>query len=361
MRIIEEEQLDFDDVLIQPKRSDINSRKDVSIYRTFEWVDVYGNKHELNCIPVMISNMGTVGTPNMAKIAALNGYMCALEKHTSLKDICDLFDELECLAEKEQHNKTYYTQRVCPSIGIKESTDDLKELSERHHISVVCIDVPNGYIPNLIKRIKEIRDIFPTSFIIAGNVVTPDICQDIIIAGANIVKCGIGNGSACLSRVKAAIGRPQLSTIVECADACHQVGGFCMSDGGLKNSGDICKAFGAGADFVMSGSLFAGCEEADGETVIINNKPHKQYYGMSSHYAQEKHFGGIRNYSASEGRTKLVPITGKLEDVFTDISGGIKSCMTYIGAHKLKNIPKQTTFYRVRRQINNLFENCKDF
>lgn len=194
MRIIEEEQLDFDDVLIQPKRSDINSRKDVSIYRTFEWNDVYGNKHELNCIPVMISNMGTVGTPKMAKIAALNGYMCALEKHTSLKDICDLFDELECLAEKEQQDKTYYTQRVCPSIGIKESTDNLKELSKRHHVTVVCIDVPNGYIPNLIKRIKEIRDIFPTSLIIAGNVVTPDITQDIIMAGANVVKCGIGNG-----------------------------------------------------------------------------------------------------------------------------------------------------------------------
>lgn len=361
MRIIEEEQLDFDDVLIQPKRSTINSRKEVTPFREFGWVGNDGKQHSLNCIPITISNMGSIGIPRMAKIAARLGYMCSMEKHIPLIDLDNMYSELENLALANQLGKNEYTQRISPSIGIKEDIGHLVDLSKKHLITSIIIDVPNGYIPNLIRRIHELRDAIPTALLIAGNVVTPDIAQDIIFAGAKCVKLNIGNGSVCRTRLETGVGRPTLSTVIECADACHQVGGFCMSDGGVKNTGDIMKALGAGADFVMSGSLFSGCDEAEGDVVCIDGKNYKKYYGMSSHYAQEKHFNGIRKYSASEGRTKLVPCTGALEDKLNDISGGLRSAMTYVGAQKLKNIPKQTTFYRVRRQVNDLFANCKDF
>lgn len=133
-----------------------------------------------------------------------------------------------------------------------------------------------------------------------------------------------------------------------------------MSDGGVTNTGDICKAFGGGADFVISGSLFSGCEEADGELVEINGKKYKQYYGMSSHFAQVKHFGGIRSYSASEGREKLIPYIGTLESVLQNIDGGLKSCCTYIGCDKMKNFSRHTTFYKVHNQLNTIFANCPD-
>lgn len=360
MRIIEETQLDFDDLLISPKRSTLNSRSEVNIFRTFNWIDDLGYHQTLECIPVIIANMGTIGIPRMAKIAVKHGFMCALEKHIKFEDLESLYLDLEHLAENEGLTKNFYTQKLIPSIGIKEDFYHLERIAMNHDIKCLCLDVPNGYISKFIEQLKLIKSKFPHSLIFAGNVVTSDICQDIVLACGGVAKVGIGGGSSCLTRLKTGVGRPQASTVIECADACHQVNGFCCSDGGVKTVGDIVKAFGCGADFVMCGGIFAGAEEAEGDVVYINNKPHKQFYGMSSNLAQERHFGGIRKYSTSEGREKYIPVVGKLEDILTDINGGIKSAMTYMGAHKLKNIPKCCTFYKVNRQLNSVFSNCQN-
>lgn len=351
MRIIEEEQLDFDDVLIQPKCSKILSRSQVNIFREFKWYDSDNTKKfTMNCIPCGSTNMGTVGTVKMAELMVKSGHIACLEKHIPLNEIKSLYDR--CSAEERS--------RIIPSIGIKEDTKDIKSLYDEFHISLIMIDTPNGYIPSLVERIKEIRDYCKDSCIIAGNVVDAAGASQLMDAGAKILKVGIGNGSVCLTRMKTGVGRPQLSTIIETADVCHQRGCYVMCDGGVNTAGDVCKAFGAGADFVISGSLFSGCDESDGDIVEKNGKKFKQYYGMSSHLAQEKHFGGVRKYSASEGREKLIPYTGSLESVLQDIDGGIKSCCAYIGCVKMKNFCRQTTFYKVRHQLNTKFATCEN-
>ncbi len=350
MRIIEEEQLDFSDVLIQPKCSKILSRSQVNLEREFKWYDENNEKHTISCIPVGCSNMGTVGTVKMAELMVKKNHFSCLEKHISTTEIDALFERLT------EHERDL----VVPSIGIKEDTKDLFYLYDKWDLKMIMIDVPNGYIPSLIERIKEIRNHCTRSFIIAGNVVDSAGVVQIIDAGANCSKVGLGNGSVCRTREKTGVGRPQLSTIVETADTCHQRGAYVMADGGVTCPGDVCKAFGAGADFVIAGSMFAGCDEADGECITVGNKHFKQYYGMSSHFAQEKHFGGIRKYSASEGREKLIPCTGSLESVLQDIDGGLKSCCTYIGCDKMKNFSRHTTFYKVHNQLNMLYANCPD-
>lgn len=360
MRIIEEEQLDFDDLMMSPKRSTLNSRSEVNLLRDFRWKGENGKEMHLNCIPVIIANMATIATTKIAKIAAKRGFMCALEKHLPVPDILMLYDDLKALAKLEGQCEDFYSQRIMPTIGLKEDIATFKEIQANYDLRCVCIDVPNGYVPRFIERVKEVRKICSNALLFAGNVVTGDICQDIILAGGNVAKCGIGPSGVCLTREKTGVGRPQASAVIECADACHQVDGFCCSDGGCKSPGDIAKAFGCGADFVMCGGMFAGAEEAEGEVVYINNKPHKQFYGMSSNLAQEKHFGGIRKYSTSEGREKYVPVVGPIESIFDDICGGLKSACTYLGARKIKNLPKNCTFYKVRHQLNMKFDKCKD-
>ena len=363
MRIIDEEQLDFDDLMMMPKRSTLNSRSEVSLLRDFKWKGIYGEEHTLNCIPIICANMANIATPKMAKIFAERGFMCALEKHLPASDILGLYCDLENLAQSEGLDKTTYTQRIMPTFGLKEDLSLLDVLlKDGHDVRCVCIDVPNGYVPNFIRKVQDVRKKCPGALLFAGTVVTGDICQDIILdVGCGVVvRCGIGGGSCCLTREKTGVGRPQASTVIECADSCHQVDGFCCSDGGCKTPGDIAKAFGCGADFVMCGGIFAGAEEADGEVVYINNAPHKAFFGMSSNLAQEKLFGGRRMYSTTEGREKYVPIVGSLESILDDICGGIRSAMCYCGAKKLKNIPKNCTFYKVRRQLNMKFDKCSN-
>jgi len=351
MRIIEENQLDFNDVLIQPKCSKILSRSQVNIEREFKWYDSEDNiKFTMKCIPYGTTNMGTVGSVTMARLMVQSGHIACLEKHIPFDEIDNLFEFL----------KPNERDLIIPSIGIKEDTKDLFRLYDKWNVKLIMIDVPNGYIPSLVERIKLVRSHCKNSCIIAGNVVDSAGASQLLDAGAKVIKSGIGNGSVCLTRLKTGVGRPQLSTLIEVADICHQRGCYVLCDGGVATPGDVCKAFGAGADFIISGSLFAGCEEAEGETVEINGKKFKQYYGMSSHLAQEKHFGGIRKYSSSEGREKLIPYVGTLQDVLQDIDGGIKSCCAYIGCTKMKNFGRHTTFYKVNNQLNTTYANCPD-
>lgn len=348
MRIIDEIQLDFDDVLIAPQRSTLNSRSEVEPWREFK--GLHGD-FEMSCIPICCANMA-MATTKFALLLSANGYMCALEKHIPAKQIIDLYKSISVDRQR----------RIFVSIGVRESTETLLSIRDAGFDRIgINIDVPNGYIPKLIDRVKEIRNLFPNSFIVAGSISTNDIAQDLIIAGADCTRGSVGGGSVCLTRVKSGVGRPNLSTIIDVSNTCHQMRGYFMCDGGVKNPGDICKAFCAGSDFVMTGSLFAGCDEVESETKEINGKQYKLYYGMSSKMAQERHFGGFQeNVRASEGREKWIPCVGSVDSVIKDINGGIRSMMTYIGASKLKNVNRQATFYRVNRQVNEKFANCKD-
>jgi GMP reductase len=220
---------------------------------------------------------------------------------------------------------------------------------------MICLDVANGYTELFVSFLKRVRAAFPKHTIIAGNVVTGEMCEELILSGADIVKVGIGPGSVCTTRKLTGVGYPQLSAVVECADAAHGLGGLVVSDGGCTCPGDVAKAFGAGADFVMMGGMLAGHAEGGGEDVVIGGQHFRQFYGMSSEVAMEKYSGGVADYRASEGKSTHVPYRGPAKDTILQILGGIRSSCTYVGAKSLKEISKRTTFIRVTAQLNEIF------
>jgi GMP reductase len=223
-------------------------------------------------------------------------------------------------------------------------------------LKYICLDVANGYSEHFVQFVKQVRNAFPNHTIMAGNVVTGEMVEELILAGADIIKVGIGPGSVCTTRKKTGVGYPQLSAVLECADAAHGLGGHIISDGGCTCPGDICKAFGAGADFVMLGGMLSGHDQCGGEVVVKQNgKKVKQFYGMSSDTAMCKHHGGVAEYRASEGKTVEVPYRGDVEVTVLDILGGLRSACTYTGASKLKELPIRTTFVRVTQQTNEIF------
>ncbi len=364
MQIIDNVQLDFSDVLIKPRRSSIDSRSKVDITREykFKWCP-----YVIKGTGIMQANMGTIGNFDVSRRMLDNGLFACLHKHHKVEDLIEFYNELI-----DKGDDTW--KRCLLSIGLRDNgIEKLRMLKEKLGIQVgIKFDVPNGYIPQVKERVIELRKEFPEMFIMVGNVVTGDITEDLILSGADCVAIGIGNGAQCLTRRQTGCGRPQFSAIVECADAAHQVGGMVCSDGGITCPGDLGKAFGSGADFIMIGSLFAGTDEAEGEIItkhIITNeydmihecpclekKKFKQFYGMSSTLAQEKFGNGKPSYRASEGRVTLMPYTGPINDVIEELLGGLRSTMTYIGAWTLKNIPKQCVFYKVNHQLNQTYE-----
>ena len=375
MRIIEEEQLDFDDVTIQPKRSTLNSRSEVSIERIFNWTDINGGLHSITCKPMISAIMTTVGTPKMAKELVKRGYLASIEKHYSTEEINTLYDDLESLAVSEDREKTFYTDKICLCVGINDSIDTIIEVSKTHKVNIVHVDCPNAYIPRFKERVKLVREAFPEALMIAGVVVTSDLTTDLVNMGVNVVNLGICVGSVCKTTEKTAVRRPTVSMIVDCADAAHQQNAYVMLSGGCRNPKDICVAYGAGCDIIMTGSLLAGTDVADGEIIekryftneiddrgfrVIETKKFKKYFGMASKHAMNLYNSG-GNYKTDEGRMKLIPYTGSLDSVLLDIEGGLKSMMCFIGAKNIKNIPKQTTFYKVNHGMNDKFNNCKDF
>ena len=202
---------------------------------------------------------------------------------------------------------------------------------------------------------KSVRDKYPTKTIIAGNVVTADMTQELILSGADIVKVGIGPGSVCTTRIQTGVGYPQLSAVIECADAAHGLGAHMIADGGCTCPGDVAKGFGGGADFVMLGGMFAGHDEGKGKIVKSNGSKFIEFYGSSSDTANNKHYGGLSSYRSSEGRTVRVKYRGKIENTIQNILGGIRSSCTYVGAPSLKQLSKCTTFVRVAKQFNDTF------
>ena len=372
MQIIDSVQLDFSDVLIKPRRSSIDSRSKVDITREykFKWCP-----YVIKGTGIMQANMGTIGNFNVSRKMLENGLFACLHKYHSVEDLIEFYGELY---DKYVHSGDKSLRRCLLGIGLRDDgIEKLRAINKALGIQVgVKFDVPNGYIPQVKEKVIELRKEFPEMFIMVGNVVTGDITEDLILSGADCVAVGIGPGGQCLTRPTTGCGRPQLSAIIECADAAHQVGGMVCADGGITCPGDLGKAFGAGADFIMIGSLFAGTDEADGEIIskwIFNGeyepamdgsgfepclelKEVKQFYGMSSTLAQEKFGNGKPKYRASEGRVSLVPYVGPIDGVIEELLGGLRSTMTYIGAWKLKNIPKQCTFYKVHNQLNRTYE-----
>ena len=338
MKIIEDVKLDFKDVLFRPKRSELSSRSQVELEREIIF------KHSglvWKGIPIVASNMDTTGTFEIYRVLSKYKMITCFHKFYEVDDYPDDLDP------------NYYI--IC--IGTREEDYfKLKKLVEKLNPYFLCIDVANGYSTGFLNFVKKIRNEYPKLTILAGNVVTNEIVEELIInCGVDIVKVGIGSGSTCITRVQTGVGYPQLSAIIECSDASHGLGGQIMSDGGITNAGDISKAFGGGADFVMLGSMFAGHEESGGELIEENGKKYKIFYGMSSDTAMNKHYGGVANYRSSEGKTVKINYKGKIENTVMNILGGIRSTCTYIGARNLKDIPKCTTFLRVNRQINDIY------
>lgn len=344
MRIEYDIKLGFKDVMIRPKRSTLKSRKQVSLEREFKFLH---STKKWSGIPIMAANMDTVGTFEMAKALSTHKLFSAIHKHYSL----DAWSEF--LKSTPNGIEDYIA--VSTGISKKDAVKLSNIISAHPQLKFICIDVANGYSELFADFVKQTRTDYPDKIIIAGNVVTGEMVEELLLSGADIVKVGIGPGSVCTTRVKTGVGYPQLSAIIECADAAHGLGGQIISDGGCATPGDIAKAFGAGADFVMLGGMLAGHDESGGETLEKNGKTFRKFYGMSSETAMDKHVGGVAEYRASEGKTVEVPYRGKVENTLQDILGGLRSTCTYVGAARLKELTKRTTFIRVAEQENRIY------
>ena len=385
MRIEEDMKLDYKDVLIRPKRSTLGSRKEVDLQRGFTFrnykpyvaTDVLPDGYPIvqeqyrhyRGTPIMASNMDGVGTFEMADTLAIGGIFTCLVKTYSVSDLVNYFDS-------EMSERTDY---VAMSIGITDKDHNkFRDVYEQtgSKLKYVCIDVANGYSERFATFVRGMRNNYPNIVIIAGNVVTGEMTEELILAGADIIKVGIGPGSVCTTRIQTGVGYPQLSAVMECADAAHGLGGHIIADGGCTCPGDVAKAFAGGADFVMLGGMLAGHDQGGGDVItkhyanseatLLDNgnyvphyeqKQFVQFYGMSSDAANKKHFGGLKDYRSSEGREVFVPYRGDVAATVQDILGGLRSTCTYAGAIRLKHLMRCTTFIRCTQQFNSVYAN----
>lgn len=345
MRVETDIKLGFKDVLIRPKRSTLKSRSLVDLERTFTFLH---SKQRWSGVPIIAANMDTVATFKAAEALASHRMLCAIHKHYSL-------DEWQAFIDRQKDDDIF--ARIMVSTGVTdEDFAKLEEILNQHpKLQFICIDVANGYAESFAGYVARVREAYPDKTIIAGNVVTGEMVEQLLISGADIAKVGIGPGSVCTTRVKTGVGYPQLSAVIECADAAHGLGGRIISDGGCASAGDVAKAFGGGADFVMLGGMLAGHDESGGQLVERGGQQYKLFYGMSSDTAMTKHAGMVADYRASEGKTVEVPYRGPIDETVKDILGGLRSTCTYVGASALRELSKRTTFIRVMEQENRTF------
>ena len=368
MKIESDLKLDYSDVLIRPRRSNLESRNTSNLKRRYEFGRHHSIPgHELIArgeashstfahagVPIMVSNMDGVATFEMATAMKKHGVITCLKKSYSAEAIVEYLN-------KDNPEFPY----AAITLGIKKADmDKLMSIyqmlgSDFRKLKFVCIDVANGYIDNFVKFVSKVREMFPSLIIFAGNVATPELTEDIIRAGADVVKIGIGPGSVCTTRSQTGIGYPQLSAVMECSEAAHRLGGLIIADGGCQTPGDIVKALAAGGDFVMLGGMLAGHDEGTDETNYTEDRekyPDVQFHGMSSTKANGIHHGGMQKGRASEGRVVSIPPRGKVENTMDNIKGCLRSAMTYIGALDIEDIPNCATFVRVNNQLNRVFE-----
>ena len=344
MYIENEIKLDFKDVLIRPKRSNLSSRSEVKVERNFTF------KHspfKWSGVPIMVANMDTTGTFEMAEAVHKHNIFTCIHKYYSLDDW--------------KHFSNHYDKKILNYVAVssgskEEDLDKLQSiLQEIPQIQFICLDVANGYTEQFVTFVTRVRMLYPDKVIIAGSVVTREMTEELLLKGADIIKVGIGPGSVCTTRKKTGVGYPQLSALIECADAAHGLNGHILCDGGCSVPGDFGKAFGAGSDFIMSGGIFSGHAESGGSLIEENGRKFKEFYGMSSSEAMEKHSGGVAKYRTSEGKKVLIPYKGPVENTILDILGGLRSTCTYVGADQLKHLSKRTTFIRVTQQLNEVY------
>ncbi|MGV3345366.1 GMP reductase [Enterobacteriaceae bacterium LUAb1] len=344
MRIEKDLKLGFKDVLIRPKRSTLKSRSDVALDRTF----TFKHSHlSWSGVPVIAANMDTVGTFQMAEALSHFTILTAVHKHYSLE------------AWQQFVSRVPESVLRCTMVSTGTSEPDFIKLQQvlalSSQLNFICIDVANGYSEHFVTFLQRVREAYPNKTICAGNVVTGEMVEELILSGADIVKVGIGPGSVCTTRVKTGVGYPQLSAVIECADAAHGLRGQIVSDGGCSVPGDIAKAFGGGADFVMLGGMLAGHDECEGTIVEENGESFMLFYGMSSESAMKRHSGSVAGYRAAEGKTVKLALRGPVEPSVRDILGGLRSACTYVGAEHLKELTKRTTFICVTEQENRVF------
>ena len=347
MRIENEVRLDFKDVLIRPKRSTLSTRSNVDISREFHFRHTQVQYHG---VPIIAANMDTTGTFEMARALDAFEMSTALHKHYTADEVVAFF---RALARKPA---AFYSMGI--GAADEEKFGHVMAAAgggADSAIRYVCIDVANGYTEGFVRLVAKIRERHPHLVIMAGNVVTGEMTEELILSGADIVKVGIGPGSVCTTRTMTGVGYPQLSAIIECADAAHGLEGHICADGGCTTPGDVAKAFGGGADFVMLGGMFAGHDECAGEIVERAGQKFQRFYGMSSKAAMDRYSGGIGEYRAAEGKEVLVPYRGPVAATAQEILGGVRSACTYVGARRLREFSKRTTFVRVTQQLNEVF------
>ena len=349
MLIEDDFKFDFSDVLIRPKRSTLTSRFDVEMERTYTF---YHSQKEWTGVPIIASNMDTTGTFEMHEALSKHKMITCLARHYN-KNYNDW-------SKYGKYDRSSLYEHSCVMSGIsKQELTELVHIGKMFTVSFVGLDVANGYTKNFVDAVSYVREKLPDASIIAGNVVTGDMTSELIMAGADIVKVGVGPGSVCTTRIKTGIGYPQLSAVIECADAAHGIGGHIIADGGCTSSGDIVKAFAGGADFAMIGGMLAGHDECDGELVFeddIEEPVGMKFYGMASNTAMERHGHPNREYRGEEGKTVTVPYRGKVKYTVLDILGGIRSACTYVGAKRLKDLTKCATFVKVHNTHNRIYE-----
>ena len=351
MRIEEDVKLDYQDVLLRPKRSTLSSRKDVLLERTFGF---YHTNKTWTGMPIMTANMATCGTFEMAQVLAPYKMLTTFHKYYSIDEYREFFKTFD--------NPDY----IVYTLGIRdEDIEQLRQMMESgliNNFSFICIDVPNGYVQKFLDSIKLVRSLCPEHIIIAGNIVTNEMAEEIILAGADIVKVGIGPGSVCTTRRMTGVGYPQLSAVIECADAAHGISngkgryGLVIADGGLQYPSCVAKAFCGGADFVMSGSMFSGYDESSGQLIEKDGKKFKEYFGSSSNKALQDYYGKKESHRASEGRYVLMPYKGNVDIFLQDLLGALRSTATYIGAKSLKEFSRRATFIKVNHQLTTFLE-----
>jgi len=352
--------LDYDDVLIVPRASALDSRKDAELFTSVEFKGL--NSTAFRGVPVMAANMDGVGTFEVADVLRSHGLFTCLAKYYGAKEIADYFSE-----------DPGRTSHCAVTIGVSDSDEEkFKEIAHRLNgaLRYACLDVANGYMAHFVDRIREFREEYPGIALIAGNVVTPEQTMVLAEAGADVVKVGIGSGSVCETRTKTGVGYPQLSAVSECADAARKRGAKIVSDGGCITPGDVAKAFVAGADFVMIGGMLAGHREGGGQLVtkryrtneigsdgepLIEERQFVEFYGMSSKSANEKHYGGLKDYRASEGRTVQIPLKPSLNETLLDLLGGLRSTCTYVGARNIAELKRRARFVRCHNTHNKVF------
>ena len=344
MRVEHDVKLTFDDVLIRPKRSTLVSRSDVSLSRDFEFRH---SKNTWSGVPIVAANMDTTGLFSIAKVLQGHSMLTCLQKFYSTRECAQAWED------------GVDPGNVAVTCGSTEESFELlqRKMATNDRIRMICIDVANGYREAFLDFVRRVRGEFPDKIVIAGNVATREMTEALILAGADIVKVGIGPGSVCTTRKVAGVGYPQLSAIAECADAAHGLLGQVMADGGCSSPGDVAKAIAAGADFVMLGGMFAGHDESGGELIENGDgRMYKSFYGMSSSKAMESHYGEVAKHRAPEGKEVRVPYRGALETTVQSVLGGVRSACSYVGARRIKDLPKCTTFIRVTQTTNEVYQ-----